>query len=92
MSIVNATCDTARALHLGRVGIFGTRFTMEGRFYSDVFSTAGIDLVAPRDDERAYIHEKYMGELVRGRVSACHEIVPVKAPNRPFRTNRSQIA
>jgi aspartate racemase len=66
LSIVHATCDAAQALRLRRVGIFGTRFTMEGRFYRDVFSTAGIELVTPRDDERAYIHEKYMGELVRG--------------------------
>ena len=129
---------------------------MEGRFYSDVFSTAGIDLVAPRDDERAYIHEKYMGELVRGvflpatrnrlleivgalrdrdaidgvllagtelplvlrmrqqrafrswtpqrftwtapfgnsgeSEKTVPEIVPVKAPNRPFRASSSQIA
>jgi aspartate racemase len=66
LSIVHATCEAARVLHLRRVGIFGTRFTMEGRFYREVFSTAGIDLVTPRDDERAYIHEKYMDELVKG--------------------------
>ena len=66
LSIVHATCDAARALHLRRVGIFGTRFTMEGSFYPDVFSRAGVDLVIPRDDERAYIHEKYMDELVKG--------------------------
>jgi aspartate racemase len=39
---------------------------MQGRFYSDVFSNAGISLVVPGEDEQAYIHDKYMNELVNG--------------------------
>jgi aspartate racemase len=66
ISIVEATCTTAKALGLKRVGLFGTRFTMQGRFYPDVFSTEGITLVLPDEDEQAYIHEKYLGELVNG--------------------------
>jgi aspartate racemase len=66
ISIVEATCTTAKALELKRVGLFGTRFTMQGRFYPDVFSTEGITLVLPDEDEQAYIHEKYLGELVNG--------------------------
>jgi aspartate racemase len=46
--------------------LFGTRFTMEGRFYPEVFSRRGIDLVIPNPAERTYLHEKYMGELVKG--------------------------
>jgi aspartate/glutamate racemase len=30
------------------------------------FSRTGNDLVVPRDDERAYIHEKYVTGLVNG--------------------------
>jgi aspartate racemase len=66
VSIVDATCGAARALRLNRVGLFGTRFTMQGRFYPDVFSRAGIDVVAPGEEEQAYIHDKYMTELVNG--------------------------
>jgi len=32
ISIVEATCVAAKALGLKRVGLFGTRFTMQGRF------------------------------------------------------------
>ena len=39
---------------------------MQGRFYPDVFSRSGIELVAPGEQEQAYIHEKYVGELVNG--------------------------
>jgi aspartate racemase len=66
ISIVQATCDAAKALGLKRPGLFGTRVTMQGRFYPDIFSKAGIELVVPDDTERAYIHDKYMGELVKG--------------------------
>ena len=66
VSIVEATCDAARAQGLRRVGLFGTRFTMRGRFYPDVFDAAGVELVVPATAEQDYIHDKYMGELVVG--------------------------
>jgi aspartate racemase len=68
LSIVEAACGAAKALGLKRVGLFGTRFTMQGRFYPDVFSRAGITLVVPNLDEQAYIHDKYMREFVHGTV------------------------
>jgi len=66
LSIVEATCEAVRALGMKRVGLLGTRFTMQGRFFPDVFTKAGIALAVPREDEQAYIHEKYLGELVNG--------------------------
>jgi aspartate racemase len=65
LSIVEAACEAARALGHRRLGLFGTRFTMEGGFYADVFSRGGISVIAPNPDERAYIHGKYMSELVQ---------------------------
>ncbi len=67
-SIVETACDAAKALGLKRIGLFGTRFTMQGRFYAEVFSREGITLVTPAPDEQATIHNKYMGELVNGIV------------------------
>ncbi len=66
ISIVEVTCQAARARGLTRVGLFGTRSTMQGRFYPAVFAPAGIAVVAPAPDEQAYIHGAYMGELVQG--------------------------
>jgi aspartate racemase len=68
VSIVEATCEAAKALTLKRIGLFGTRFTMQGDFYPHVFSAAEIELVMPQPDEQAYIHEKYMNELVKGAI------------------------
>ena len=68
ISIVEATCDAAARMNLKKIALFGTRFTMQGRFYKDVFSKAGIKLVVPEADEQAYIHDKYMNDLVHGIV------------------------
>ncbi len=66
ISIVETTCAAAKTLGMHRVGLFGTRFTMQGRFYPDVFRREGIALATPAPDEQTYIHDKYMGELVNG--------------------------
>ena len=65
VSIVEATCDKARSLALQRVALLGTRFTMTGGFYQDVFTRAGIDLLVPNNEEQEYIHDKYIGELLK---------------------------
>lgn len=64
ISIVEATCERAQSLGLKTVGLFGTRFTMEEPFYPKVFSLSKVNLVIPNDEERAYIHEIYFGELL----------------------------
>jgi aspartate racemase len=69
VSIVEATRDEARARGLRRLALFGTRFTMSGRFYPDVFEKAGVGLVLPDGAEQVYIHDKYMNELVRNILS-----------------------
>jgi aspartate racemase len=66
ISIVSATCQRADELGLRRVGLFGTRFTMQGGFYDREFEKRGMAVVLPDDDDQEYIHEKYMTELVNG--------------------------
>jgi aspartate racemase len=66
ISIVESASEAAQGLELRSVGILGTRFTMEGRFYPEVFARRGITVHAPRSDDQKYIHEKYMRELVLG--------------------------
>jgi aspartate racemase len=70
LSIVEATRDEAQSLGMKRIGLFGTRFTMTGGFYQKVFAAAGLDIVVPNSEEQAYIHEKYLGELLKNIFSA----------------------
>jgi len=66
ISIVEAACGVARFRGMKKVCLLGTRFTMEAHFYPDVFSRQGIALVVPDEGERAYIHDKYINELLEG--------------------------
>lgn len=70
VSIVLATREAAQALGVRRVGLLGTRFTMQGRFYLDAFATHGITVVVPETSDLAYVHEKYVNELVAGKFLA----------------------
>jgi aspartate racemase len=66
ISIVEATCDEACKLSLKRVGLLGARFTMQASFYPDLFARKQIRVLVPSEEEQAYVHEKYFGELVKG--------------------------
>jgi aspartate racemase len=65
ISIVESACEEVRARGMSKVGLFGTRFTMEAPFYPEVFSRAGVKLVMPNAQEQDYIHEIYLGELLK---------------------------
>jgi aspartate racemase len=67
VSIVEATCISAKAHGFKKLGLLGTRFTMHGRFYPDVFTREGIQLTVPTADEQDYIHDKYINELIPGK-------------------------
>ena len=65
VSIVEATCDRVQKLGLKTVALFGTRFTMQASFYPKVFSRSDVKLVVPNAEEQDYIHEIYLGELLK---------------------------
>jgi aspartate racemase len=65
ISIVETARDAVRKSGLTRAGLLGTGFTMRGRFFPDVFSRAGIELVVPSQEEQAFIHDKYINELLK---------------------------
>ncbi len=66
LSIVAAARDAAADLGLRTVGLLGTRFTMQGRFYPEVFARRGITVRTPSPGDQAYVHERYMQELIPG--------------------------
>jgi aspartate racemase len=69
VSIVEATCAEAKRQGYKKVGLFGTRFTMQAQFYPRVFLREGIGLVVPTAEEQEYIHDKYVNELIPGKFS-----------------------
>ncbi|MEP6741179.1 MAG: amino acid racemase [bacterium] len=67
ISIAEAAREKVQRLGFKKVGLFGTGFTMKAQFYPEVFSRASLELVMPNEEERDYIHEKYIGELLNNR-------------------------
>ncbi len=66
LSIVEVCAQEAQHRSLRRLALLGTRFTMEAHFYPTVFGRYGIAVLLPNDTERAWIHERYIGELLKG--------------------------
>lgn len=67
--IVDVTARRIASMGLARVGLLGTRFTMEDGFYRDGLASAGIDVVVPGEADRALVHEIIYDELCLGTVS-----------------------
>jgi len=65
LSIVRACSQRAQSLGLKRLGLFGTGFTMGADFYPLEFARLGMELVRPSQIERRFIHDKYIGELLK---------------------------
>ena len=66
ISIVEKTCEAAKGRGLKRLALFGTRFTMQGTAYRDIFSANDIAIIVPEPADSEFVHEKYMSELVAG--------------------------
>lgn len=66
ISIVEAAGDAARQMGLARVGLLGTRYTMEGSFYPDALTARGISVIRPQPTDITLVHRKYMDELILG--------------------------
>ena len=69
LHIADATAAAIRADGLRRVGLLGTRFTMEQAFYRERLEQRhGIEAIVPDAPDRAFVHEVIYEELCAGRV------------------------
>jgi len=66
LSIVEVCAEEARRRGLRRLALLGTRFTMDGTFYPTLFARYGITVVRPKDVDVAWIHDRYVGQLLAG--------------------------
>ena len=66
ISVVEVCMEEARRLGLKRLAIFGTRWTMEAPLYPAAAQPHGIHIAVPPEPQRTWLHERYVGELVKG--------------------------
>jgi aspartate racemase len=69
LHIADATAAEIKAHNMNRVGLLGTRFTMEEDFYKKrLQENHGITSITPEGDERTIVHDIIYDELCRGKI------------------------
>ena len=69
LHIADPTGEEIRNAGVSRVGLLGTRFTMEQDFYRDrLREKHGLDVLVPAGEERELVHRVIYDELCVGRV------------------------
>jgi aspartate racemase len=68
LHIADATAGAIRAAGLTRVGLLGTRFTMEQAFYRERLEGHDLAVLLPDAAQRDLVHRVIYDELCRGRV------------------------
>jgi aspartate racemase len=68
LHIADATATDIRAAGLARVGLLGTRYTMEQDFYVGRLRNQGLEVLIPNSDEREIVHRVIYEELCQGLI------------------------
>lgn len=68
LHLADATAARIRAAGLERIGLLGTRFTMEQDFYRGRLSAGGIEVLVPDQADREIVHRVIYEELCLGEV------------------------
>jgi len=68
LSIVDATAEAVKEAGLDKVGLLGTRFTMEKPFYVEGLRAHGIEAIVPEEEDRAYVDRVVFHELSFGKL------------------------
>lgn len=69
LHIADATAEEIKRAGLKKVGLLGTRFTMEQEFYKDrLRDKHGLDVLIPNDADRVRVHRIIYEELCQGKV------------------------
>lgn len=79
LSIVDETCKRASSMKLRKLGLMGTKFTMESDFFQKAFHDVGISVIVPMKDEMQLIHHKIISEIQLGiiRNSTRQELLSI---------------
>jgi aspartate racemase len=69
LQLGDVTGRAVRAAGIDRVGMLGTRFTMQQPFMRDRIASHGLDVLVPESADQEVVHRVIYEELVRGVVS-----------------------
>lgn len=69
LHIADATAKVLARDRVTRVGLLGTRFTMEQAFYRERLEAAGIEVLTPDQAQRDSVHRVIYEELCQGEIN-----------------------
>ena len=69
LHIADATAEKIVASGMKRIGLLGTRFTMEHDFYKGrLINNFGLEVLVPEKEDRDIVHRVIYDELVQGKI------------------------
>ena len=69
LHIADATAEKIVMAGMKKIGLLGTRFTMEHDFYKGrLVHNFGLDVLVPNEADRDIVHRVIYGELVQGKI------------------------
>ncbi|WP_086444028.1 aspartate/glutamate racemase family protein [Candidatus Enterococcus lemimoniae] len=71
LHIAKVTADTLKQNNIKKVGLLGTKFTMEEDFYKQIIEENGIDVIIPDQAERQQVSTIIYEGLCLGKISAA---------------------
>jgi aspartate racemase len=66
LDIIDVTSEKIRQRGLKKIGLLGTKFTMEDGFYTEKLKKNGIEVIIPNKHDREEVHKIIFEELCRG--------------------------
>lgn len=76
LHIADTTAERIKDRGLKKVGLLGTRFTMEQNFYKGRFTEKhGIEVIVPAEHDREIVHRVIFNELVLGTINQSSRIM-----------------
>lgn len=70
LHIADATANVLSKDGVKKVGLLGTRFTMEQDFYRERIQAQGIEVIVPERNARDLVHKVIFAELCLGQINA----------------------
>ncbi len=69
LHIADATAERIDQAGISKIGLLGTRFTMEHDFYRGRLEQQGLEVIVPNEEDRNIVHRVIYDELCQGVVS-----------------------
>ena len=70
LHIADATAEKIRAKGIKKIGLLGTKFTMEEEFYKGrLIEKYGLEVLIPNEEDRKIVHDVIYNELCLGKIN-----------------------